>query len=980
MPSVGMTCGSCNHPLPPAAKFCGRCGAPAGRKAPAERRVVSILFAAAAGLGKVDADTCDRFWDAVAEGSGRHGGIVAQASRDFLLVAFGVPVTREDDAERAVLCALDMIKAAGAFTGMELGIGVGTGLAVAGHSPTQFKLRIAGTVVAIAQRLAEMPAEQAVRIDAETRRACQRAIQAKELAADVFGVTGMRSRRAFTAALDEPLVGRAAEAATLDAAWAAALAGHPRLVRIVGEAGMGKSALVRKFLARPALAGAGIRRARCQSYLQDAPFGAVADLLLAMLDLPEHLADAELAAAVSARCPEDAALMGHLLGLEAAAPLPPERLAPAAAAVLSERVLALAANGPCILVFEDFHWVDAATAGWLASLADRLVAEAARVPLLVLTVGREGAPAPSESEVLTTLALPPLAADEALALAAFHLGSTPEALSDRLRHSLDQAVARSQGNPYFLLEMVRELEAAGFLNRRGATWELDPAAADWRLPTTVHAAVAARLDRMAPTLRQILQVAAVLGRRFDLKVLEAIAGREPGVSDVGAAAAELDRLGWLARSGEAGELGFAQGLVQEVAYASLLDERRKDLHRRIGLALEEKMGQGTVRFAATLAQHFAQAEDAERSSRYLAKAADRARSANANAEARTCYRASLEWRERAPDTASLPPREDLLLNLALVETALGNYPEARRLLDARWDAAPESPRALRARGDLLERTGDMAGALAAFRKAVLLAGSDGLELARAMASQANVRRRLGDFMEAIAMCRQALSCLAGLGLPAEAAYVHGVLGICHERMGAFEEAFAAHGEALRLRIEAGDVAGIASSHNNLGAVCGNLGRFADARAHYLQSLDQYRKLGQRSDVGDVLNNLGDLLIRQGDFSAAEPYLQEALALSRKIGHATTTVAALGNLGHLALARGEPAEALSLLDECLDLVLRTGHTEVLAEIRHLRGRTLAALGRTGDAADELGEARQQAGSAGNPGLVEAIEQDLRSLVG
>ncbi|MBM3275592.1 MAG: tetratricopeptide repeat protein, partial [Candidatus Sericytochromatia bacterium] len=641
----------------------------------------------------------------------------------------------------------------------------------------------------------------------------------------------------------------------------------------------------------------------------------------------------------------------------------------AAFVALSDLVLAISRRGPLVLVVEDTQWADDASAAWMRVFIERLQAEDAQTRLLVVLVGR-GTDRYSglDDPMLVRLQLGPLSEDESLALAAFFLGSTPEALAPRVRETLGATAVRAQGNPFYLTEIVRELADSGALARRGATWELDAAVADFRLPATVHAAVASRLNRLEPRLVQVVQVAAVIGRRFERAMLVAAAALEPGVGDVEEAigALEVQRV-FESTAGGSGEVGFAQPLLQEVAYGSLLEARKRALHRRIGLALEEKMGQGTVRFAATLAQHFSQAGDAERSARYMARAGDRARAAYANVEARACYRAALEWRQRAPESAALPQREDLLLNLASVETALGNYDEANRLLDLRWDVAPETSRALRARGDVLESMGDMAGALAAYRKAILLAANDGLESSRALAAQANVRRRLGDFPEAVAMCQAALSCLAGLGLPSEAAYVHGVMGICYQRIGDLEGALRHHSEAMRLRKEAGDVSGVASSYNNMGAICAAAGRLDEAKAHYSRSQELYRRLGDRPHLSEVLNNLGDLLIKQQDFESAEQHVNEAISLSRKIGYPSVEIAALCNLSLVAQTRDEPATALERLDQALDLVYRTGLTEWIAEIRHMRGRTMAALGRAEDAEHEFAEALNQAASSGNTAL-------------
>lgn len=1040
-----MTCNVCSGTLQPAAKYCGRCGTPVGAAAQsrptADRRVVTVLFACASGVAGVEVKigaerfqpVIDRFWSGAVRAVSRFGGVVAQHSRDVVLAVFGIPTTRDDDGERAVRAAEEALaevrrlaEADPDVSALGLRIGLATGMVVAAETRSLVQedssvrpvgFRVAGDAVVLAQRLAEAAEPGAVLLDGETHRATRQSFRFQEIDLPVgaetgstrapgegrtlFRLSGRRSRTGRTGALEEPLIGRDPDLAALQANWQSASAGTPTIVAVLGEAGTGKTALVRKFLVGPALEGAVVRRVRCQSYQQDTPYALAASLLLALLGLPED-ADPAVVAPALARAsadllpgmPDAATLLGRMLGLEgdeaaeaaeAAHGLMPQQARTAAFLAFADLLVAQARRKPLAIVVDDLQWADEASVAWLEPIIRRLAAESA-APLLAVLAGR---PEGRFAEVLGSSGVPvrrldlaPLAAEDALALAAYHLGSTPDSLPQRVRGILAEVVSRAAGNPFYLTEMVRSLEGTGMLARRGATWELEPAPAEWRLPTTVHAAVAARLDRLPASQRRIVQAAAVMGRRFDRGLLRAVAAADEAGADVDALLADLVELGIFEEGTGAnagpGSLAFGQALIQEVAYGSLVEGRRRDLHRRVGLALEEKTGQSTVRFSPTLAQHFAQAGDADRSARYHAKAGDRARSAYANAEARNCYRAALDWLDRSTNSAALPPREDLLLNLALVETSLGNYDEALRLLDARWDIAPESTRALRARGDLLERKGDMAGALAAYRKAIVLSNNDGLESSRAMAAQANVRRRLGDFPEAIQMCRTALSCLAGMGMPAEAAYVHGVMGICYQRMGELEAALREHSAALRLREEAGDAEGVASSLNNLGIVSAWLGRVEDADGHYRRSLEMYRRLCDRASIGDVLNNLGDLMIKQGRYAEAESHLAEALAIARGLGHTPTTIVVLGNLADAALARGEAAEALQRLEEAIDLVYATGHTEVMAEVRLLRGRALAILGRAEEAAEELGEARSLAASASHAALFEEVERQAREL--
>ncbi len=788
-------------------------------------------------------------------------------------------------------------------------------------------------------------------------------------------------------------MGRELEQRRMTDSWERARTGRPQVVLLSGDLGLGKSALARKFLADiQAESSSGgrvlpqIHQARSLSYEQQEAYALVANLLLGLLGLPDYAPSAQVAEALgrflTGVLPADKAaygLLGHLLSLEPDTPetrsLSPRQLRSGGFLALNDLLLALARAGPLILSLEDLHWADAASLEWLATLFERMSDDEGGLPVLVLVQARPDADLPDLALdgrfEFTTVALRPLKPETSLALGAFLLGATEGALPPQVRGVVRQICDKAEGNPFFLAEMLSNLQEGGVLARQGSAWEVARPLHEAGLPTSVRSVVAARLDRLAPHLKTVVQSAAVIGRRFGVKLLRDVLGHDP--TEAVSALIHLKVFGGQA----GGQMCFTQGVIQEVAYENLLHSRRRELHEVVGLALERSLGDDVAKHAADLAYHFVRVEDAGRAARYLFLAGRRERASFANAEALGHLRAALPWLEKAAGIAGIPASHEILLELALTETGLGQLEDAMRHLDEVYLLIPPSPRVLRARGDVLERKGDLDAAGQAFEEA--RKSPEPLEAARATAALANIKRRLGQYREALALSRLAMEPLVAHGQPAEAAIAHGIMGICHHRMGEWDAALREHGEAMRLREQAGDVDGVAKSYNNLGIIAAALGRFPEAQQHYSRGLALFGRLGDRLSMAMVLNNLGDLHFKQGDDGLAERHFREALRLSDKYGNAIESMTALGNLAEVFLKRGVGCDALACIDRCLVLAGETHHGEFVPDLHCMRGRALGCMGRTEEALVELGLAKRLAEEAGNHSFGQVVDRYEAELV-
>jgi predicted ATPase len=398
-------------------------------------------------------------------------------------------------------------------------------------------------------------------------------------APDVSGAPGeVRAR--------SPFVGRAPELATLHAVLAQAIGGRGQAVGLVGEPGMGKSRLLTEWCQRLPAHGAAYLQGHCLSYGSATPYRPVLDLLRAHCGITPADGDDAITAKVRGSlrvvglAPDTAApYLLHLLGVEAAtaqvAGHSPEAVKARTFAALRQLWLTRSQQHPLVLAVEDLHWSDPTSEEFLVSLVEGLPGAA----LLVLGTYRPGyRPAWLEKSYATQLGVPPLSTQDSVQVVQTVLqrDTVPPLLTEAL-------LAKAQGNPFFLEELAQTLveqdELQGALTSQAA---IPPSSLPaLQLPPTVQAVLAARIDRLAPEAKRLLQTAAVIGREVPVPLLQ-------GLAEVPAVALQqrhghLQAAEFLYETGLVPEYActFKHALTQEVAYDSLLWERRRALHARL---------------------------------------------------------------------------------------------------------------------------------------------------------------------------------------------------------------------------------------------------------------------------------------------------------------------------------------------------------------------------------------------------------------
>lgn len=595
----------------------------------------------------------------------RFGGTVAQHTGDGILALFGAPTAHEDDAERAVRAALAVHEALAPF-GAEVAaaygvplaaraaVNTGPALVLRGDEPSDQLYNALGDTVTVAARLQSHASagETILGPDIARQVDCLFALEpvgeltlkGRSETVAAFLVTAELEHA--TTQATTPLVGREAELVSLVDALEELADGRGTVAIVTGEPGIGKSRLVAEARGRLGdrvhfVEGAAV------AYAETFPYWPMRALLRNWLELGAGAPDAqvrlELKTALARTLP-DRVDTYPFLATVAGAPLDaiesaritglaPDSVQRQTFEAVRNLVLALARECPLCLVLDDLHWADESTLDLLDDLLDTTEEEAIGFLLLSRSErdhssGRLGEHVRQRlPHRLAEIALRPLDAADSRTL----IGGAAEApIPPEVAALLAE---RAGGNPFFLEEALRDLVEQGALRRRNGSYELTVAVERLEIPLVVQEALQARLDRLAPGTRDLVGVA--VGRSFATPLLEQL------VPDVRLAPllGELQRLDLVVeeRRRPVAEYRFRRGLVQEVAYASLPETRRQELHRNTAAALEMLHENSADEIAGLLAHHHAEGGQPTEAARWFERAGDAARAQYANDEAVAHY-------------------------------------------------------------------------------------------------------------------------------------------------------------------------------------------------------------------------------------------------------------------------------------------------------------------------------------------------------
>ncbi len=1016
-----MKCQRCQVDVSIDFAFCPRCGnrlaapTPASpvEAADADRRSATVLFADLTGFTTISerldpedvrALQTDLFAD-LREVVRRFDAFAEKFVGDAVMAVFGAPVAHEDDPQRALHAALEMhvrVAVLGERWRDRLGhpltlhIGINTGRVVAGHlgSLADAAYAVTGDAVNTAARLQAAAQAGQTLVSGATFQLTQHefafkscgtlALKGKSEALPVYNLLGVVDRphtlRGLAMhGLTAPLIGRETEIGEMLGAAMHALEGRAQVIKVVAEAGVGKTRLLDALLERigsaTGFARASVRRVVCPPFGQR-PYGVTAGLFREayaitpadtlevarrkVADMMRGLGAGEVELALVVP------VVGYILGLQELAQsdeIEPERFKRQIFLTLRTVLERRLSQGPLVLAVEDLKWADAASIESLHTLSNWLCER----PLLVVLSGRP----PFDPSVLdfgrvaqTAVRLAPLS-DEAIAVQLhtfFGAGVAypfPPEFHERI-------VRQVGGNPLYLEELVRTLISQGVLTRSADRWHCATAIGAIEVPSSIEGLLLSRFDRLPVQARRTLQSAAVLGSEFEFALL-------PGIDKDSAALDVLEMLcdtEWLVPERTAGMQGtqsvlhpapryrFASTLAHDVVYQNLLLRRRTELHERAGVVLEDLCGTHPTRLEdlAALGHHFSLGKDQARGARYLAEAGDWARGIYANEDALRYYARALAILHNG-QTSDAQAMADIREHMGDLLGTIGHRDEAQTQFDAVLALARAATdpvregRVQRKIAGLHWDAGERERSYDCLREGLRLlecrveaVGSDlgaGIELAHVFHEMGRLAFRTGDNKGADVWARRAL-------LQAEhAAHREGddpvvsraaALAISHSlntigaalaRLGRSTEAVERIERSVAVAQEAGLLQAACRSYANLGVLYSTLdpGRAVQTCQRGIDTAKKIGDLGFQSRLYANLAVAFCALTQRCDDEGLHA-AQSAIDLDRQLGLLDHLAVPLIVLGQIQQCHGSSNKALCYYEEALALAEEMGEPQLM----------------------------------------------------
>jgi len=1013
---LALACPACGTPHAAGQRFCAECGttlttsvpppAAAPREAPAaERRLVSVLFADLVGFTTLsesrDAEEVrellSTYFDTCRSLIERYGGTVEKFIGDAVMAVWGTPAAQEDDAERAVRAALELVVAVPELDpGLTARAGIVTGEAAVTLG-AEGEGMVAGDLVNTASRIQSVAEPGTVLVGERTKRATEAAI-AHEAAGSfelkgkaepvplfrALRVTAGRGGALKSTGLEPPFVGRDRELRLVKELFhASAEEGKAHLVSVVGIAGVGKSRVGWEFFKYLDGVSDDIwwHRGRCLAYGEGVAYWALAEMVRGRAGIVEgeepEAARPKLQAAVEQHVPDPderrfvEPRLAHLLGVDQRATHERDDLF-AAWRLFFER---LAEQSPVVLVFEDMQWADVS----LLDFVEYLLEWSRSHPLFVLVLARQELAErhPDFGKGLrnaTTLSLEPLSPQAMEAL----LGGFAPGLPDSLP---GQILDRAEGIPLYAVETVRMLLDRGLLVREGDVYQPTGPVETLEVPETLHALIAARLDGLAPEERRILKQASVLGKTFTKQALAHLSGiaedeLEPLLASL--VRKEVVNLQSDPRSPERGQYGFLQDLLKRVASETLAKRERKSLHLAAAEYLEGSWGPAEHEIVEVVASHYLaaleatpDAEDAgeirAKARGHLSGAAERAASLGANEEAERYFEQAAELAENPLEEAELLERAgEMAWSRGQGDQAEAHYRRAIELFEAKEQTHPAARVAARL-GEVEWQTGRLDEALERMERAygVLSGDEPDHDLATLAAQLGRLYWFHGNVERAAERVESALEIAETLWLPEIVAQALITKGIVADTMGRSEESIALLKHALELTLENDLPWAALRAHTNLGDTLARRERFEEALENHRAAAALATRVG--NTFWDRMSHADSVYIL-----AATGAWDEALGEARQV----LADSEAGYIWGLLSLVSEVYVPRGAIDEAKDLVALLARAESSTDVQERSAFAAAKAGvlrATGSPGDALAAAEAALADIGTLG---ATSQPIR----
>ncbi len=894
----------------------------------------------------------------------RHEGLVVESRLREVLACFGFPVAQEHAAERALHAALALaehlpVGDTALPAGLAIRVGVASGLVIADPDGEML-----GETPEKAGRLRDLAEPGQVFVAADTRRLADDLFAWRDRGqlvvrgvgpvsgSQVLGLSALSSRsEALHSAAMTPLVGREEELRTLLRAWQQATRGHGRLVLVSGEPGIGKSRLLAALEERLTGTPHASLRYFCSPLHQESTLHPIVarweqEAGFARGDSPEErLRKLEEAVASAELSPEDFALIAGMLsvptdGRYLQLELNPQRRKERTFGALLRRLGRLTQSDPVLLLFEDVQWADPSSLELLDTLIDRL----SELPVLLVVSFRGDFTAPwigSADVSLIALSRLNRRHSETLAVRVSAQRALPRELLERI-------VTQTDGVPLFIEELTKAV--------LDTSADLAAAVLPLAVPSTLHASLMARLDRL-PTARLVAQIGAVIGREFPHTMLAAVAALSQ--EQLARGLDELVTCGLVARRGAPPDAvyTFNHALTRDVAYSSLLRSRRQICHQRIATALVA-YDNGSVRAAEPelLAYHFQEAGDFSAALAYWIAAGDAAEQHGANQEAVAHFQSAKQLTERTDCSAADRARSpEVLMKLGNAQTQMAGY-HSEQVMRSYQEARDVAL--------VLDQQDEAAEA--AMRIAPFLFGScrhhDVMEIGNKILSGSPDRLRpetrvhlwvmmagasshIGEFEQSLGYAEKAIELDDAVACTykspwaaADPAIVaRDYVEMAARMMGHFERSLAVSEQSMAIAVDRGHLFSVVWATVSRVSALRNFGRYAEAVACADRAIETCEKYGFDARIGNVLLHRGPALFELGDAERGLADIQRGVDLWRKTSGTFMLARNVAIIADYQLRANQRESASISLREAERLAETTEEKDQLAEIIRLRGR-------------------------------------------
>jgi class 3 adenylate cyclase/tetratricopeptide (TPR) repeat protein len=1016
-------------------------------KLPGERRNVTVLLVDMADLTTVAA-TCDLDRESIyllideaiallADAAYDYGGTIDKFTGDGLMILFGAPVAHENDPELAVRTALDMLTTIQPLSQhlqathdceLQLRIGISTGEVIAGRMGNDLHMEytVTGDVVDITVNLKETAELGTILVSPETYQRTSTIFEYEitpsvdqdgrqryrpiRLSENPEQKPGSSTRRRL------PLVGRSGELTQLEQALATVCRDKERrIVRLTGEAGIGKSRLLAEFRQKISRSDIRIFQAHCLAYTRSQPLSVAAKMVREIIGMSEtepaqvqHAAIQRYLDQMKLDQAEIWPYLAHLLGLEQAEQVFDNRLALLDGSMLQRQVhvalrqifLAEAQQSPIVVIFEDLQWLDPASKEFLQYLV-QTTGEASLMLILVSRPTDHGSTFSSlqtiirnEANQLVELQLEALSDTETeLLVEEFITDNTPETQAIK-----QEIIQRGKGNPFYLGELIGMLIDRGGLIRASTdgTWQVTPDATELlkAVPSTIKDLILARFDSLPEDLRRTLQLAAVLGTTLPISPMFQLRGLNADTLAIHLK--ELERRHFLSSdpSKTNAEYEFRHALFQEVIYSTLLKRDRRQAHDQIAQAIEQSESGNLDERVESLAYHYFESTRPLEAVPYLIKSADKAARRSAHEIAVEQYRRVMSLLPDQPDSYS---QEFFRVSVGLGRSLkyVGELTEAGQLLSEAlpqlWRSSlaaqsatlwPVLVEILRQLADIRQREGTYDEALAYLESGLQVLGEAGAaenpELwCKLVERQAWIHFRQGRLQQAFDLADSAVQRLGTEEIddPVMLAKLLNTLGGISWQQGNREKAIDYTRRSLELFESIGYLWGVGTAHNNLGILYDVLGNWAKGIEYHQQAYAIQKNIGDIEGQARSLDNLGILHMIMGEHQTARQEMEASLAIRQKLGDRYGLAQSHASLAELALIQQEPQEAMNRGEAALKLADTIKSIEIQVYARWILAMVQAEQQKLELGLTLAGEALEMARQAG---FVEGEVDCLRVL--